>query len=66
MGPNMARLLTTYWYWQRIMPKTGRFIRKEFWTGGGLTQGDPASPIIFNIVVGSVVQVVLGVVCGPQ
>ena len=29
-------------------------------------QGDPASPIIFKIVVDVVVRVVLDVVCGPQ
>ena len=36
-----------------------------FGTGIGFTQGYPASPIIFNIVVGAVVRAVLGVVCGP-
>ena len=31
-----------------------------------MTQGNSASPMIFNIVVGVVVREVLGVVCGPQ
>ena len=34
--------------------------------GSGFTQGDPASPVIFNIVVDTVVRAVLEVVCGPQ
>ena len=34
--------------------------------GRGLRQGEPASPMIFNIVVDMVVQAVLVVVCGPQ
>ena len=44
----------------------GNFLVKEFWTGRGLTQGDPVSPMIFNIVVDAVVQAVLDVVCRPQ
>ena len=66
MGPNMERLLTTYWDRQRIVPKTGKFLGKEFRMGRGLRQGEPASPMIFNIVVDMVVQAVLDVVCGPQ
>ena len=32
----------------------------------GVTQGDPASPIIFNVVVDMVLQAVLEEVCSPQ
>ena len=32
----------------------------------GVTQGDPASPIIFNLVVDMVLQAVLEEVCSPQ
>ena len=66
MGPNLTHLLKSYWGRQRIAPKTGKFLRKAFRTGRGLTQGDPASPMIFNIVVDAVVRAVLDVVCGPQ
>ena len=38
----------------------------DFGTGRGVTQGDPASPMIFNTVVDAVVRAVLGVVCGPH
>ena len=66
MGPNLALLLTAYWDRQSIVPKTGKFIGKELRTGRVLTQGDPASPIILNIVVDAVVRAVLDVFCGPQ
>ena len=64
--PNLERLLTAYWYRQRILPKTGKFFGKEFRTGRGLTQGYPASTMIFNIMVDAVVRAVMDVVCGPQ
>ena len=66
MGPNLARLLNSYWDQQRVVPKTGKFLGKEFCTGRGLTQGDPASTMIFDIVVDSVVWGVLDVVYGSQ
>ena len=55
MGPNLTRLLKSYWEWQRIAPKTGKFIGKYFCMGRVLIQRDPASPMIFNIMVDVVV-----------
>ena len=66
MGPNLDQLLKSYWYCQKIVPKTGNFIRKEFQMGRGLMQGDPTYLAIFNIVVDAVMQAVLDVVYGPQ
>ena len=66
MRTNLARLLKSYWDCQSIVPKTGEFLGKEFRIGRRLTQGDPVSPIIFNIVVDAVVRAVLDVVCGLQ
>ena len=37
-----------------------------FVTGRGVSQGKPASPMIFNIMVDVVVRAVLMLVCGPQ
>ena len=37
-----------------------------FKTDRGVTQGDPVSPTIFNIVVNTVVRVMFLEVCGPQ
>ena len=48
------------------MPETGKYFGKELRTGRGLTLGDPASPMIFNILVGAVVTAVLDEVCRPQ
>ena len=66
MGLNLARLLKSYWDHHRIFPNMGKFLRKDFRTGRGVTQGDPVSPMIFNIVVDAVVRAVLDVVCEPQ
>ena len=49
-----------------IVPKAGKCLGAAFGTGREVTQGDPAYPIIFNIVVNEVVQVLLEVVCRPQ
>ena len=66
IGPNMARLLAHQWDNQQIVPKAGRFLGKTFGTGRGVTQGNPASPMIFHIMVDAVARAVLAEVCGPQ
>ena len=66
VGKNLIPLLKSYWERHRIAPNTGKFLRNEFRTGRGLTQGYPTSPMTFNIVVSAVVHKVLYVVCGPQ
>ena len=66
MGPNLACLLKAYWGRQSIVPNMGKFLGKAFWVGKGVMQGNPASPMIFNIVVDEVVPEVLDVVCGTQ
>ena len=66
MGPNLVRLLKNYWDQHRIVPKSGKFLGKAFRTGRGVTQGNPAYPMIFNIMVDAVVRAVLDVVYGPH
>ena len=66
MVPNLACLIKIYWDRQRIMAKMGKFLGKYFRTGRGVTQGNPAPQMIFNIVVDVVVQSVLDVVCRPR
>ena len=58
MGPNLARLLEDHWRRQRIFPKVGKYLGTAFGTGQGVTQGDPTSTMIFNIVVDAVDAVV--------
>ena len=45
-----------------IVPKSGKCLGTAFGTGIEVTQGDPVYPMIFNIVVDTVVQAVLEVV----
>ena len=59
LGPNLGQLLKNYWRRQRIVPKVGKYLGTAFGTGIGVTQGDPASPTVFRIVVDVVVHVVL-------
>ena len=66
MGPNLTCLLTHYWERQKIVPKAGNFMGKVFSTGRVITLVEPASPIIFNIVVYVVASEVLEEFCGPQ
>ena len=63
MGMNLARLLENYRKWQQIVPKVDKCMGTVFEKGRGMTQGNPASPMIFNIVVDAVVRAVLEEVC---
>ena len=66
MVQNMDRLIDHYWDSHKFVAKANRFLGTSFGTVRGATQGDPTSPIMFNIVVDAVVRDVLDVVCGPQ
>ena len=52
----MARLIAHHWDTLMFVPKVKRFLGTPFGTGIGVTQGDPASPMILNIVVDAVVR----------
>ena len=66
LGPQLQRLLQSYWYIQKVVPKAGKFFGRPFNTDRGMTQGYPVSPTIFKIVVDAVVREVILEVCGPQ
>ena len=66
MVHNMARLISQHWDNQSFFPKLVRFLGMSFSTGRWVMQGDPATPMIFKIVVDAVVRAFLEVVCVPQ
>ena len=64
LGPKLQRLLQRYWGGQRVVPKSGKYYGRPFSTGRVVTQGDPVSLNIFNIVVDAVFRAYLQEVCG--
>ena len=66
LGPRLQRLLQRHWDGQRLVTKAGKYYGRPFSTGRGVTQGDPISPTLFNIIVYAVVRATLQEICGPQ
>ena len=56
MGPWIYRILCTYWNRILIVDHAGGYYGADFKGFHGVTQGDPLSLIIFNVVVNSVVR----------
>ena len=54
VGPNSRRLLKTYWCRLTMVARAGGYYGKAFKGGIGVTQGEPLSPTIFNVVVDAV------------
>ena len=55
MGPQACCLLRTYCIRMSIVVRVGGYYRAEFTSAWGMTQGDPLSPTILNVVVDAVV-----------
>ena len=66
LGANLQMLLQSFWDDYAVVLKVGRFHGRPFSAERGLTQGDPVSPTIFNILVDTVVKAFLMEVYGPQ
>ena len=49
-----------------MVSKSGKYYGRPFSTGRGVTQGDPVSSTLFNIIVYAVVRATLQGICGPQ
>ena len=56
VGPSARRLLKTYWRRLTIVARAGGYYREAFKGARRVTQGDPLSPTIFNVVVDAVVR----------
>ena len=56
VGPNARRLLKTYWRRLTMVARAGGYYGTAFKGERGVTQGDPLSPTIFNVVVDAIVR----------
>ena len=56
VGPNARRLLTNYWRRPAMVVRAGGYYGTAFGGERGVTQGNPLSPTIFNVVVDAVVR----------
>ena len=56
VGDRVRRLLATYWERSTMVARAGQYYGTEFKGERGVTQGDPLSPTIFNVVVDAVVR----------
>ena len=54
--PSARRLLKTYWRRLTLVVRAGGYYGEAFKGARGVTQGDPLSPTIFNVVVDAVIQ----------
>ena len=56
VGPRARRLLSTYWEKLTMVARAGGYYGTGFNGARGVTQGDPLSPTIFNVVMDAVVH----------
>ena len=55
VGPRTLYILQKYWAWVQMAAKAGGHYIHVFQSHRGITQGEPLSPKIFNVVVESVI-----------
>ena len=56
IGPGARRLLRNYWRHLTMAARSGGYYGTAFKGERGVTQGDPLSPTLFNVVVDAVVR----------
>ena len=56
VGPQARQLLRIYWSRMKMVERAGGYYGAAFMGYRGMTQGNPLSPIIFNVVVYEVVR----------
>jgi hypothetical protein len=57
VGDRVLQLLRQFWKQEKIVARQAGMYGKPFRAGRGVTQGDPLSPTIFNIVIDAIVRV---------
>ena len=55
VGPRAIRFLQTYWGGLNMVARAGGYFRIPFKGYCSITQGNPMSPIIFNVVMEAVI-----------
>ena len=56
VGPGARRLLKTYWRRLTMVARAGGYYGEAFKGARGVTQSNPLSPTIFNVVVDVIVR----------
>jgi hypothetical protein len=56
IGPNIQRLLGTFWGRHTVIPRASGYHGRAFRGTRGVTQGDIISPMIFNLVLDCIIK----------
>ena len=66
VGPLALCLIWRYWYHLLMVSRTDGYFGAPFKFWRGVAHGDPLSPMIFNVVVDAVLQILLSVVTAME
>jgi hypothetical protein len=56
IGPNICRVISTYWELETIIPKSAKYFGTPFHPENGLRQGGPKVPTKFDLIIDSVIR----------